>query len=64
MVFVFKKDNFSISEVYWRGSFINRDLEKYIQIKYVMLIRVLFYIGLGSFLICIAFVIFTMFAEN
>ena len=63
MVFVFKKDNFSISEVYWRGSFINRDLEKYVKLKYVKLIRLLFYIGLGSFLICIAFVLFNMFTK-
>ena len=63
MVFVFRKDNFSISDVYWRGSSINRDLEKYVKSKYVAFIRMLFYIGLGSFLICIAFLLFSMFSE-
>ena len=63
MVFVFKKDNFSISEVYWKGSFISRDLEKYVKVEYARPIMILYYIGVGSFLFCIIFAFFNMFSE-
>ncbi|CAB1080754.1 hypothetical protein D1AOALGA4SA_8430 [Olavius algarvensis Delta 1 endosymbiont] len=63
LVFVFKKKNFSVPEIFWRGSSINRDLEKYVQIKFVKPIRLLFYIGLGSFLICIAFLLLNLFTK-
>jgi hypothetical protein len=63
MIFAFKKDDFSISEVFWRGSLIDRDIEKYVKIKYVRLIKILLYIGIGSFLFCILFALFNMFSE-
>jgi hypothetical protein len=63
MVFIFKKDNFSISEVYWKGSFIIRDLEKYVKIGYARPLIILYYIGVGSFLLCIIFAFFNMFSE-
>jgi hypothetical protein len=63
MVFVFKKDNFSISEVYWKGSFISRELEKYVKMEYARPIMILYYIGVGSFLFCIIFAFFNMFSE-
>ena len=53
MIFLFKKDDFSVSEIYWKGSFIYRDLQKYVKMEHAKTILILSYTGIASFLCCI-----------
>ena len=50
MIFVFKKREASLSEMFWKGSFIVRDLDKYVEAKRVPQIKLLLTVGAFSFM--------------
>ncbi len=53
MTVVFKKEDASAIAIIIQGSFIFRNLDKYIKQKYILPIRLMSYVGIISFLIAI-----------
>lgn len=50
MIFIYKRNDVSFKDVYWQGSFIYRNLNKYVKKEHIKKIMILTYIGIGSFL--------------
>ena len=50
MIFAFKKQDASLSEMFWKGSFIVRDLDKYVEARRVPQIKLLITVGAFSFM--------------
>lgn len=57
MIFIFKKPNTSLGEMYWKGSFILRELNQYVLSERIPQIKFLLTTGAVSFL---AFVLVTL----
>ena len=63
MIFIYKKDDVSFSQVYQQGTFINRHMEKYIKKQHVKKIMLLWYIAIGSFLCLVASILISVFSR-
>ncbi len=53
MILVCKRSDVSTKDVYWQGSFIYRDLDKYVQSKFIKPIMILTYLGVGCFIVAV-----------
>jgi len=46
LAIVYRNPEFTKAQIYWKGSFLYRELDKYVQPKYVLAVRILAFSGI------------------